>query len=86
MVEAKRVTPRVKHIDIPVCFIQYFFDNGLFVTKNDKSSVMPKYIFNKPRSVLNISWINNWTTGFRFYPSNNNEHYQLMKLHEFDVT
>ena len=31
VVEAKRVTPRVKHIDIPVCFLQEQFDTGLFI-------------------------------------------------------
>ena len=31
VVEAKRVTPRVKHIDITVCFLQEQFENGLFL-------------------------------------------------------
>ena len=31
VVEAKRVTNRVKNIDIPVCFLQEQFDNGLFI-------------------------------------------------------
>ena len=38
VVEAKRVTPRVKHIDIPVCFLQEKIDNGLFLP-NTKSPV-----------------------------------------------
>ena len=33
VVEAKRVTPRVKHIDITVCFLQLQFYNGLFLPK-----------------------------------------------------
>ena len=33
VVEAKIVTPRVKHIDIPVCFILEQFDNGIFLSK-----------------------------------------------------
>ena len=41
VVESKRVTPRVKHIDITVCFLQEQFDNGLFLPKYEKSSVMP---------------------------------------------
>ena len=32
-VEAKIFTPRVKHIDIPVCFLQEQFDNSLFLPK-----------------------------------------------------
>ena len=31
VVEAKIVNPRVKHIDIPICFLQEKFDNGLFL-------------------------------------------------------
>ena len=41
VLEAKIVTPRVKHIDIPVCFLQEKFDNSLFLPKYEKSSVMP---------------------------------------------
>ena len=33
VVEAKIVTPRVKHIDIIVYFLQECFDNGLFIPK-----------------------------------------------------
>ena len=31
IVESKIFTPRVKHIDITVCFLQEFFFNGLFI-------------------------------------------------------
>ena len=37
VVEAKRFTPRVKHIDIPVCFLLEQFDNGLFLPKYETS-------------------------------------------------
>ena len=33
VVEAQGVTTIVKHIDIPVCFIQDKFENGIFITK-----------------------------------------------------
>ena len=33
VVESKRVTPRVKHINITVCFPQEQVDNGLFLPK-----------------------------------------------------
>ena len=26
VVEAKRITPRVKHFDVPICFLQEIFD------------------------------------------------------------
>ena len=48
VVEAKRVTPRVKHIDITVCFLQEQFDNGLFLPKCENSSIMPADMCTKP--------------------------------------
>ena len=42
VVEAKIVTPIVKHIDINVCFLQEQFENGLFITEYYRSSVMPE--------------------------------------------
>ena len=39
VVEAKIVTTRVKNIEIPVCFLQEHFDNGLFIQKKTRSKV-----------------------------------------------
>ena len=50
VVEDKRVTPRAKHIDIIVCFLQEQFDNVLFLPKYEKSSVMPEDMCTKPCS------------------------------------
>ena len=41
VVEAKIVTPRVKHIYISVSFLLEKCDNGLFLPKYEKYSVMP---------------------------------------------
>ena len=76
------VTPRVKHIDIPVCFLQEKFDNGLFLPKYEKSSVMPEDMCTKPCSVPITSLITKWMTGFRLYPTSETENYQFMRLHE----
>ena len=40
VVEAKIFTTRVKHIYIPVWFLQEQFDNGLFIPQYEKSSVI----------------------------------------------
>ena len=69
VVEDKIVTPRVKHIDIPVYFLQEQFENGLFLPKFEKSSVMPADICTKPCTGTIISWSNKWMNGFRFYPN-----------------
>ena len=83
VVEAKKVTPRVKHIYIPVCFLHEQFDNGLFVPKYDKSSVMTADMCTKPYSGPTISHSTKWMTVLLFYPTSESEHYQLMRLNEF---
>ena len=85
VVEYKRVNPTVEHIDIPVCFLQEQFENGLFLPKYEKSSVMPADMYTKPCSGPIIIRSNKWVTGFRFYPTSETEHYQFMILHEFIV-
>ena len=82
VVEAKILTPRVKHIDFPICFLLEKIDNGIFVPKYEKYSID---MCNKLCSGLIISWINKWMTGFILYPTRDTEHYQLMRLYDFVV-
>ena len=69
VVEAKIVTPGVKHIYIPICFLQEQFENGLFLPKYEKFSVIPADICTKPCSGPIISWSTKWVTEFRLYPT-----------------
>ena len=74
-----------KKIDIPVYFIPEQFDNGCFVTKYEKSSVMAEDICIKLYSVPIISRSNKWMTRLIFYPTSDVEKYQLLRLHEIVV-
>ena len=64
------VAHRVKHIYIPVYFLQEQFDNFIFVTKYEKSTVIPEDMCTNPFSGPIISHIPNWMTGLIFYPTN----------------
>ena len=81
IVEAKIVTPKVKHIDITVCFQQEQFDNGLFLPKYENSSVIPTDMCTKPCPGPIIIRSTKWITGFIFYPTSEAEHYQFTRLH-----
>ena len=85
VVEAKIVTPRVKKIGIPIFFLQEQFDNGPFVPKYEKYSVMLEDMCTKTCSGPIISQSTKWMTGLRFYPTSDTEHYQLMRLYDFFV-
>ena len=50
VVESKIVTPIFKHINIPVCFLQDKFNNGLFTPKYEKYSVIMEGMCTKPCS------------------------------------
>ena len=69
VVEAKMVTPRVKNVEIPVCFIQEKFDNGIFVSKYENSSVISEDMCTKPCPGPIISWSTKLMTEFIFYPT-----------------
>ena len=69
MFESQIVTPKFRHIDITVCFLQEQFDNGIFVPKYEKYSVMPEDMYTKPCSGPILSQSNKCMTGFRFYPT-----------------
>ena len=79
VVEEKRVTPRVNHIDITVCFLKEQFENGLFHPKYEKSSVVLSDMCTKAGSGTIISRIKKWMTGFRFYRTSETENYQIMR-------
>ena len=85
ILEYKIVTPRVKHIDITVCFLQETIDNGLFLPKYENSRVMPADMYTKLCPGPIIIQSTKWMTGFRIYPTSETEHYQFMRLHEFIV-
>ena len=55
-VEAKIVTPRVKHVDIPIYFLQEIFDNGLFFPIYEKSSSMLTDMCEEERHGHNIKY------------------------------
>ena len=79
--ESKRVTARVKHIDINVWFLQEQFHNGLFIQKYEKYGVMPSNMFTKPCSGPITSKSTKSMTGFILYPTSDTERYQIMILH-----
>ena len=58
--EYKTVTPKVKIMDIPVCFLQEQFENGIFVTEYEGKICAPNHAQVKlPVGLLNI-WLGSY--------------------------
>ena len=79
VVDARTFTRRFKQIYIPFLFLREIFDNGLFVQKYDKSSVVPEDMCTKPCSGPIISRGNKCMAWLRIYPTGGTENYQLMR-------
>ena len=84
-VEPKRVTPILRYIDIPVCFIHKQYENSIFFTKYEIYGIMLVDMCTKQCSGPFISHSTIFMTGFRFYTSIYSEHNQLMQLHNFEL-
>ena len=68
VVEYKTFRPRVKKINITVCFLQESFYNGFFVPKYEKYSVISVDMCTKPCLGPIIHRIAKYINFFRFYP------------------
>ena len=69
------VTPRVKHIEVNVCFTQDQFEKSLFFPNYEESSVIPTDMCTKIFSGTIISRSTKWMTGHILYPTSDTEHY-----------
>ena len=54
-------------------------DNGLFIQKYEKSSVMSACMCTKKPSGPIISWSTKWMNVFRLYPTSDTKQYKLMR-------
>ena len=79
------VTHRVKKFSVPVYFLKEQYDNGLFVPKYEKSSVMTADMCTKPCLDPIIIQISKWMNGFVLNTTRDIEHYQLMIFYGFFV-
>ena len=84
--EAKLVTSIVKNSYITVWFLQEQLDNGIFVQKHEKYSIMPADMCTKPCFGTIIIQNTKGINGLCFYSSSDTKHHQLMNLNESGVT
>ena len=66
VVKAIRVTPKVKHINIVVCFLQEQYEIFIFITKYEKYVIILAHMCTKPRLGLTISCSTKWMTVLNF--------------------
>ena len=70
---------------MPIWFLHERIDNGIFIPKYEKFSVIPEDMCTKAYTGPIISWNKKWMARFRLYLTIDTEYYQLMRLHDFFV-
>jgi len=78
IVHAGRLTPRVKHIDIPLCYIHDHHKQGSFTVKRCHTTLMLADGLNKALAGPVIKRHSNHYTGKRFYPKENSPHHNAL--------
>ena len=78
IVNAGRLTPRVKHIDIPLCFLHEHHQKGAFVIQQCSTHLMLADGLNKALAGPTIKRHASIYVGKRFYPKENTVHLQAL--------
>ena len=78
IVHAGRLTPRVKHIDIPLCFIHDHHKQGSFDVKRCHTTLMLADGLNKALAGPVIKRHSDQYTGKRFYPKKDSPHHNAL--------
>jgi len=81
IVNAGRLTPRVKHIDIPLCFIHDHHKQGSFDVKRCHTTLMLADGLNKALAGPVIKRHSDHYTGKRFYPKQNSPHHNALQAY-----
>ena len=83
IIENERMTPRCRHFDIPIAFLQHH--KGItyepILVTTDK---MLADIGTKPNTPAVFKSLKYWITGARFLPRSNHEHYQLLQMNFYE--
>ena len=83
VLEAKTVTTRVKHIAVPIHFIHEHINDGRFVMRKIGTTLNLSDSGTKPNPAPIHFRQYDHTTGVRFYPPKESDHYKLLQLETF---
>ena len=78
VIEAGRLTPRVKHIDIPLCYLHEKYKSGEYNVVECSTHLMLADGLNKALSGNTIKHHSDIYTGRRFLPPKNSEDYTIL--------
>jgi hypothetical protein len=85
VINSGRITPRCRHIDIPIALLQSEKDKD-FVISLVRTMLMLADMGTKPLSPVLLRWFKYWGLGARFLPSKDHPHYMYLQLEFYEIS
>ena len=85
IIDANRITPRVRHIDIPIAYL-HAHHNKTFTKQLIRTHTMLADLGTKPLVALLHKRFKYWAMGEIHYPKRNTEHWKRLDMHWYEVS
>ena len=83
IIKSERMTPRCRHFDLPIAFL-HANKNKVFSPKLVKTDMMWADMGTKPNTPTTLKRFKYWSTGERFLPNKDHEHYFLLQMEFYE--
>ena len=80
-----RLTPNIKHVDVPICYLHELYLNGVFHPNYVDTSKNCADLNSKPHGGILLMQKLLWMVGERFYPPRDSSHYKLLELDKYKI-
>ena len=80
-----RLTPNIKHVDVPICYLHELYLNGIFHAPYVDSAKNCADLNSKPHGGILLLQKVLWMVGARFYPPVGSEHFKLLELQNYKI-
>ncbi len=85
VINSGRITPRCRHIDIPIALLQSEKDKE-YIINLVRTNVMLADMGTKPLKSALVCWFKYWGLGARFLPSPDHPHYAHLQMQYYEIT
>ena len=83
IIDSERMTPRCRHLDIPIAFLQQEKDKSYHMNLC-RTLVMLADMGTKPHSPQYVKLFKYWSTGARYLPTPGSDHYNLLQMQYYE--
>lgn len=84
IIDSERMTPRCRHLDIPIAFLHQEKDESYHMTLC-RTLVMLADMGTKPHSPQYVKLFKYWSTGARYLPTKGTHHYDLLQMQFYEM-